>query len=55
MIGNKMEKNIKENSEDPWTIINAYFSNKHLQQLVRHQIESYNQFVNYQIQKSLLI
>ena len=31
MIGNKMEKNIKENSEDPWTIINAYFSNKNLQ------------------------
>ena len=53
MIGNKMEKNIKEDSEDPWTIINAYFSNKHLQQLVRHQIESYNHFISIQIPNTI--
>ena len=33
-----------------WNIIESYFEGRHLEQLVRHQIESYNQFVNYQIQ-----
>ena len=39
--------------EEPWTIINSYFKGKHLKQLVKHQIESYNDFVNYQIQKTI--
>ena len=42
-IMNKNTENIKD-SEIAWIIINAYFSNKHLEQLVRHQIESFNDF-----------
>lgn len=45
----KLEKYI----EEPWNIINSYFEGKHLKQLVRHQIESYNDFVSYQIQKTV--
>lgn len=39
--------------EEPWNIINSYFDGKHLKQLVRHQLESYNDFVSYQIQKTI--
>jgi len=39
--------------ETPWTIIGAYFRNQHLKRLVRHQIESYNDFVNNQIQRTI--
>ena len=39
--------------EDPWTIIESYFKNCHLEQLVRHQLESYNDFVNFQIIKTI--
>ena len=41
--------------EQPWSVIEAYFRGKHLQQLVRHQIESYNNFVTYQIQKTIVM
>ena len=44
-----MEKNIGSYVEEPWDIINSYFDGKHLKQLVRHQVESYNNFVTYQI------
>ena len=39
--------------ETPWNIIKSYFEGKHLKQLVRHQLESYNDFVAYQIQKTI--
>ena len=39
--------------EEPFTIIESYFQGKHLERLVRHQIESYNHFVNYQIQRTI--
>jgi DNA-directed RNA polymerase II subunit RPB2 len=39
--------------ETPWTIIGSYFRNQHLKRLVRHQIESYNDFVNTQIQRTI--
>ena len=39
--------------ETPWTIIHAYFKGQHLERLVRHQLESYNNFVSYQIQKTI--
>ena len=39
--------------EEPWSIINSHFRGKHLRQLVCHQIESYNDFVNFQIQKTI--
>ena len=39
--------------EMPWSIINSYFDNKHLKQLVKHQIESYNYFINSQLQDTI--
>ena len=47
------EINLNEYSEEPWDIIGSYFDGKHLKQLVRHQVESYNDFVTYQIQKTI--
>lgn len=46
---------IKNNKyiEDPWTIIESYFKDQHLDRLVRHQLESYNNFVCYQIIKTI--
>ena len=48
---NKSNKIIDKNEENdkyietPWSIIESYFKGHHLQRLVRHQIESYNNFV----------
>ncbi len=39
--------------EDPWTVIGAYFEGAHLKQLVRHQTESYNDFVKVQIPRTI--
>jgi len=39
--------------EEPWTIIESYFEGHHLDRLVRHQLESYNNFVGYQIIKTI--
>ena len=39
--------------ETPWTIIESYFRGHHLERLVRHQLESYNNFVGYQIIKTI--
>ena len=36
-----------------WKIIESYFNGKHLERLVRHQIESYDHFVGYQIRKTI--
>jgi DNA-directed RNA polymerase II subunit RPB2 len=40
-------------TEAPWQIIESYFTDQHLQRLVRHQLESYNDFVTHQIQKTI--
>ena len=45
--------NYEKYSEEPWCIIDSYFSGKHLKQLVRHQIESYNDFISYQIARTI--
>jgi DNA-directed RNA polymerase II subunit RPB2 len=49
------EINNKEisDSEIPWILIESYFKHKHLKQLVKHQLESYNYFVNNQIQQTI--
>jgi len=39
--------------EEPYHIIESYFRGQHLERLVRHQIESYNHFINYQIQRTI--
>ena len=40
-------------TEEPYTIIKSYFEGKHLERLVRHQIESYNHFINNQVQNTI--
>jgi len=40
-------------SDFPWKLIETYFGENHLEQLVRHQLESYNEFVNYQLEKTI--
>jgi DNA-directed RNA polymerase II subunit RPB2 len=40
-------------TEIPWILIESYFKHKHLKQLVKHQLESYNYFVNNQIQQTI--
>ena len=50
------EKNIYDkvnSSEEPWVLIESYFRNQHLKQLIRHQLESYNYFVNTQIENTI--
>ena len=39
--------------ETPWSILGSYFEGHHLERLVRHQIESYNLFVNHQIEQTI--
>jgi DNA-directed RNA polymerase II subunit RPB2 len=39
--------------ETPWDIINSYFEGHYLERLVRHQLESYNNFVGFQIIKTI--
>ena len=36
-----------------WEIIESYFKNNHLDKLVRHQLESFNYFITYEIQKTI--
>jgi DNA-directed RNA polymerase II subunit RPB2 len=53
----EIEKNVLSHldnyTEEPFEIIESYFRGQHLERLVRHQIESYNNFVNYQIQRTI--
>ena len=48
----KSNHNIDKN-ESSWTVRNSYFENEHLKQLVKHQIESYNYFINTQLQATI--
>ena len=53
---NTMSKDLKPVDpyiETPWSIIDSYFRDQHLERLVRHQLESYNNFVGYQIIKTI--
>ena len=40
-------------TEEPFQLIATYFRGQHLDRLVRHQIESYNHFITYQIQRTI--
>jgi DNA-directed RNA polymerase II subunit RPB2 len=44
---------LNDQVEDPYKLIESYFEGKYLERLVRHQIESYNHFINYQIQRTI--
>ena len=48
-----MLEHLGEYVEEPYTLIESYFRGQHLERLVRHQIESYNHFINYQIQRTI--
>ena len=39
--------------EDPWSIIEKYFEEGYLQKLVKHQIETFDDFTNIQIEKTI--
>ena len=51
----EFKENLSKSSyiEQPWEVIESYFNNNHLSQLVRHQLESYDEFVNHQIKKTI--
>ena len=49
---NKM-KDIFDPIEDPWRLVKLYFGDDHLSQLIRHQLESYNCFVLYEMEKTI--
>ena len=36
-----------------WDIIELYFKNNHLEQLIKHQIESYDKFIEYELLKTI--
>jgi DNA-directed RNA polymerase II subunit RPB2 len=39
--------------EQPWAIIESYFSGQYLERLVRHQLESYNNLTNHQLTRTI--
>ena len=52
----KVDKSLsvdKSFTESSFKLIESYFKGQHLERLVRHQLESYNNFVNYQIMKTI--
>jgi DNA-directed RNA polymerase II subunit RPB2 len=51
--GTHVLSHLGEYIEEPFHIIETYFRGQHLERLVRHQIESYNHFINYQIQRTI--
>ena len=52
---NSTNNDFKEINESsiPWSIIESYFKNHHLKQLVKHQLESYNYFISTQIENTI--
>lgn len=50
---NQVLSHLGEYIEEPYNIIESYFGTQHLERLVRHQIESYNHFINFQIQRTI--
>jgi len=43
----------EETKYNPWLLIGSYFKGQHLERLVRHQLESYNNFINFQIMRTI--
>ena len=52
-IEQKVLGHLGEYIEEPYTIVESYFRGQHLDRLVRHQIESYNHFINFQILRTI--
>ena len=53
LLSQKITSRIGTYIEEPWSLIGSYFQGKHLDQLVRHQIESYNDMVNVQLKRTV--
>lgn len=51
--GKGVLSHLDDYSEESFKLIESYFEGKHLERLVRHQLESYNHFVNVQIQRTI--
>ena len=47
------DEDIELNKEEIWNIIELNFGKQHLKELVKHQLESYNYFVNNQLQQTI--
>ena len=52
-LSQKITSRIGTYIEEPWSLIGSYFQGKHLDQLVRHLIESYNDMVNVQLKRTV--
>ena len=44
---------LKKSDNYAWSLIQAYFSKEHLERLVRHQVESYNDFIERKIPNTI--
>ena len=53
MVKSNKINEINYDNELSWKIIESYFKGQHLARLVRHQLESYNYFVNTQIKDTI--
>ena len=53
MDKNSVLEHLGKYIEEPYTLIESYFSGQHLERLVRHQTESYNHFINNQIHRTI--
>ena len=50
---NSKDSNGWKSIEDPWDIIGKYFDKGYLERLVEHQIETFDDFTNIQIEKTI--
>ena len=48
-----LKREVGEYVEAPWDIVSSYFHGTHLKQTVRHQVESFNDFVSTQIPRTI--
>merc|ERR1711871_453878 len=53
MATDKKSLNGWQSVEDPWSIIEKYFEGGYLEKLVEHQIETFDDFTNIQIEKTI--
>ena len=52
-IGSSVLSHMGSYTEAPFQMIESYFEGQYLERLVRHQIESYNHFIGYQVQRTI--
>jgi DNA-directed RNA polymerase II subunit RPB2 len=52
-VTNSPVSHLGDYSEEPFAVIESYFRGQHLERLVRHQIESYNHFINFQVLRTI--